>query len=181
MDGHRTHKTSGHHAGVTDVIDLRPDAACKRLRECANQREACEVVREIVSNLLGCEEMALFEVDRNQGHLSLIWSFGIEPKAFHLPSVFKDEALPRVMAGEVYLQHDGVDAGHFSHGRKISAVVPIKFRGKIAGALALLRLLPQKAAIDELDRGVFAVLSREAGEPLFGGATSSPANRERNQ
>lgn len=171
MDGHSIHKTGNNRAATTEVIDLRPDAARKRLRECATQSEACEAIREIVSNLLGCEEMALFHLRPHNTHLSLIWCFGVEPAACHFSAAFKDAALPCVMAGEHYIQqgdtHHGAAAARHA---RVSALLPIKFNGGIAGALALLRLLPQKAMFDPLDHEVFNVLSSEAGKPLFGGA-----------
>lgn len=149
-------------------------AARKRLRESTDQSDACEAIREIVSNLLGCEEMALFQLDRKQGRFSLIWSFGIEARTFHLPKVFVESALPGVMDGDAYIDDGLSDAEMGGHGEKASAFVPIKYRGETAGVLALLRLLPQKGKIDELDRGLFEVLSREAGKPLFSGTAGSP-------
>lgn len=180
MDGHLTDKNAHRAASRTaEIIDVRPDAARRRLRECNSRMEACEAIREIVSNLLGCEEMALFHVKRDHEHLSLIWSFGVEPHACHFPKLFKDTALPCVMAGDHYIQHDGHHPGFHSHRSTVSAVVPIRFKGEVAAALALLRLLPQKPSIDEFDREVFEVLSNEAGEPLFGRSGSGPAGRER--
>lgn len=181
LDGHLIHKTGGNRvtAATADVIDLRPDAARKRLRECTSRHEACEAIREIVSNLLGCEEMALFHLRRGNAHPSLIWCFGVEPAACHFPTLFKHAALPSVMAGEHYIQRDAHHPGAGNHRADVSALVPIKFDGAIAGALALLRLLPQKAAFDQLDREVFNVLSSEAGKPLFCGAAASPDTRER--
>jgi Arc/MetJ-type ribon-helix-helix transcriptional regulator len=65
-------------AAIEEASEPRSEAARERLRECKDRKNACEVVREIVSNLLGCEEMALFEVDRKQQRLELIWSFGLK-------------------------------------------------------------------------------------------------------
>jgi hypothetical protein len=178
LDGHLTHKTGNNRAATTEVIDLRPDAARKRLRECSTQSEACEAIREIASNLLGCEEMALFHLQPRNTRLSLIWCFGVAPAACHFPALFKDAALPRVMAGEHYIQND-THHGAAAHRAPVSALLPIKFNGGIAGALALLRLLPQKPMFDPLDQQVFDVLSSEAGKPLFGGTARRHNDRER--
>ena len=43
--------------------DLRLAAARKRLAESASEEDAIEGLREIVANLLGCEEIGLFKVD----------------------------------------------------------------------------------------------------------------------
>jgi len=181
MDGSLTEAVNEHPSASGDLKDPRPDAAQKRLRECSDQKDACEAIREIVSNLLGCEEMALVQFDRASGGFSLIWSFGIEPKAFHLPAVFQGSGLPRVVAGEPYIEEAPGEPNLGGQGIKASAFVPIHFEGQTAGVLALLRLLPQKTKIDELDRGLLAVVSREAGKPLFGGAANAKARLERKQ
>jgi len=170
---------NGGNTAVEELRDPRPDAARKRLRECTNQPEACEAIREIVSNLLGCEEMALFELDRKRGRFSLIWSFGTEAKTFHLPKMFVETALPGVLAGDAYIDEGFSDALMGGQGERASAFVPILFRRETVGVLALLRLLPQKAKIDEVDRGLFAVLTSEAGRPLFGNAESGRGRSER--
>jgi len=173
-----TEKAGGNPRATEDLQDPRPDAARKRLCECTDQRDACEAIREIVSNLLGCEEMALFQLDGKHKQFLLIWSFGIEPKTCHLEELLSQPALSVVIAGEAYIV-DGfgeTQKGRGQHGR---AFVPIQFKGETAAVLVLLRLLPQKVMIDELDRELFAVLSREAGKPLFSGAPSRPVRRER--
>jgi len=181
MDSQLAQKANGNLRTTKDPRDLRPEAACQRLRECQDQRNACEAIREIVSNLLGCEEMALFQFDPKRARLSLIWSFGIEPKTLHLPEMFRGSAFSGVLAGEAYIDRTSGDPELVGHGEKASAFVPIRFNGETAGVLVLLRLLPQKMKIDELDRGLLAVVSREAGKPLFGCGPSGPARGERNQ
>jgi chemotaxis protein CheD len=165
-------------ASATHEHDMRPDAACKRLRECENRQHACEAIREIVSNLLGCEEMALFQVDRKRGQLSPIWSFGVDPHKLDLPRNLRDSTLSHVLSGETQVREhrgnsDGVDS------TTATAFVPVRFDGQTSAVLVLLRLLPQKTKIDEQDRKLLAVISAEAGEPLFAGHPSTPASRER--
>jgi len=164
---HFAPREHGSLAAVEEPGDPRVAAARKRLRECRDQKSACEVVREIVSNLLGCEEMALFEVNRRQQKLALIWSFGVEPRKLHLPQRLSDSALSAVLVGEACIAQVCGHVGSAGDKDKASAFVPIHFAGQIAGVLALLRLLPQKTNLDELDRAVLAVISSEAGKPLF--------------
>jgi len=179
MDSYLAHREDA--TAIHELGDLRPDAARTRLRECKDQQHACEVIREIVSNLLGCEEMALFQVHRKPARLSLIWSFGIEPAALCLPEYLNDTALSGVLAGHAHIDDGFRGANGIGRHGKASAFVPIRFNRKTAGVLVLLRLLPQKTRIDALDRGLLAVLSREAGKPLFGAAAGSPARRGKNR
>lgn len=153
--------------------DPRQDAARKRLRESRDHLDACEAIREIVSNLMGCEEMALVRLDRASGRASLIWSFGIDPEAFRLPVEFHKSALPALIVGEACIEENSGEAA----GAPVTAFVPIQFKGATAAVLILFKLLPQKSRIEAPDRALFAVLSREAGKPLFGGPASDERNR----
>lgn len=157
---------------ASEKADTRPEAALRRLRECKHRKQACEAVREIVSNLLGCEEMVLFQVKGRKSALSLIWSFGLEGNDFQLPESFKHSALTGVIAGGTYI-HEG--CGHDTNGA-VAAVLPIQFEGETAGVLVLRKMLPQKTKIDEIDRAVFAILSREAGQGLFGEQPATTQN-----
>jgi chemotaxis protein CheD len=157
--------------------DLRAEAARKRLHECKTREQACEVIREIVSNLLGCEEMALFEVDAREKRLTLMWSFGIEPAKRHLRTL-SDEASSDVLTGKVWVAPACGYVGTALDEHQASAFVPIKFGGKTTAVLAMLRLLPQKAKIEEFDRTLLAVISSEAGEPLFTGHGSGKSERK---
>lgn len=179
MDSSVLQRSDKHAAAHEETRDARPDAARKRLRECKSQAEAFEAIREIVSNLLGCEEMALFGLNRRQRRFSLLWSFGMEDKTFHLPNLFVEAALPGVLAGHAYIDEGFSGAEMGGKGETASAFVPIRFQGEMNGVLALFRLLPQKARIDELDRKLFSVLTEGAGRPLFGDPQRRPGKRER--
>jgi len=178
VNGYFAHETDGSRIGAQEVIDLRPDAARKRLRECKSQPEACEAIREIVSNLLGCEEMAVYRFGGKHPGISLVWSFGIEPRVYAAKDLFNPPDLARVMAGEIYVDEESIRADAADRRKKVSAAVPIQFQGKTASALTLFRLLPQKTKIDQCDRELFAVVSAEAGQPLFGKHGSVPGKRE---
>lgn len=179
MDSTVLQGSDKHAAAPEETRDPRPDAARKRLRECKSQAEAFEAIREIVSNLLGCEEMALFGLDRKHRRFSLLWSFGVEDKTFHLPNLFVEAALPGVLAGHAYIDEGFGDSETGGKRETASAFVPIRFHRETHGVLALFRLLPQKARIDELDRKLFAVLTEEAGRPLFVDPQRRPGKRER--
>jgi len=179
MGSHLAQDAGGHTSSTEDVRDARTGAARKRLRECEDQQDACEAIREIVSNLLGCEEMALFQLERDHWRFPLIWSFGIEQKAVQLSKLLRGSALADVIAGQAHISESSGQTGIAGKGEKARAFVPIQFDGRTAAVLVLLRLLPQKAKIDELDRELFAVISREAGKGLFGGLPGSTGRSER--
>jgi hypothetical protein len=149
--------------------DPRLEAAKKRLRESADQADAIEAIREIVTNLLGCEEIGLFTVrDGNeQGSSRLLWSFGIDPQRHKTLEAFDQSALHQVMQGELHIARLANDEHGNHENRSLRAFVPICMHGRIVAVLVMLRLLPQKLGFDEADINLVKLLSSEAGRSLF--------------
>jgi hypothetical protein len=150
--------------------DPRLEAAQKRLRESVDQADAIEAIREIVTNLLGCEEIGLFTVrDGNEpGSSRLLWSFGIDPHRHNTLDAFEQSALHRVLQGELHIARVAHD-GHGNHENSPQrAFVPIYLHGRTVAVLVMLKLLPQKLGFDEADINLVKLLSSEAGRSLFG-------------
>lgn len=174
MENHWIAMMSGNLRATGSPGNARVDAARRRLRECKDQREACEAIREIVSNLVGCEEMALFQLHQKDAQFELLWSFGVDPHDLHVPEVITSSVLPGLLVGETYIAESSNSAKGAAPRAKVSAILPIQLQGETVAVLVLLRLLVQKAKIDEQDTRLFAVIAKEAGNPLFGlGSTDS--------
>lgn len=142
--------------------DLRLGAARKRLSACSGQADAIEAVREIVSNFLGSEEMALFDLHGDKTRA--LWSFGAEAEKCNLLEALNAKALDGMVRGECQVQN--VEAGRFPSGNA-QAFVPLCLGGRTVGVLAILQLLPQKAGFDAADMRLLKLLSDEAGKALF--------------
>lgn len=168
MENHWIAMMSGNLRATGSPGNARVDAARKRLRECREQHEACEAIREIVSNLVGCEEMALFQLHQRNAQFELLWSFGVDPHDLHVPEVISSSVLPGLLAGETHIAEGSSCTKGACPGARASAILPIQLQGKTVAVLVLLRLLLQKAKIDEQDTRVFSVIVKEAGNPLFG-------------
>lgn len=151
-------------SGGDPMNDLRLGTARKRLADSIDERDAIEGLREIVANLLGCEEIGLFKVDRPTGAFQVCWSFGADLENYDLNHALGDRGLQRVMRGEC---HINVVARERSC-TLAQAFVPIRVETQTIAILAILRLLPQKAAFDGADMELLKLLSDEAGNPLFG-------------
>jgi hypothetical protein len=149
--------------------DPRLEAAQKRLRESVDQADAIEAIREIVTNLLGCEEIGLFTVSdgSEQGSNGLLWSFGIDPQRHKTLDAFDQSALGRVLEGELHIAQVAYDAEGNHETRPLRAFVPICLHGRIVAVLVMLKLLPQKLGFDEADINLVKLLSTEAGRCLF--------------
>jgi hypothetical protein len=149
--------------------DPRLEAARKRLRESVDQADAIEAIREIVTNLLGCEEIGLFTVHHGneQGRSGLLWSFGIDPQRHQTLDAFDESALHRVLQGELHIAEVAYDGHDNYENRPLRAFVPISLHGRTVAVLVMLKLLPQKLGFDEADINLVKLLSSEAGRSLF--------------
>jgi chemotaxis protein CheD len=147
-----------------DREDPRLQAAQKRLRESVDRVDALEALREIVSNLLGCEEMALFTME--SGRSGLLWSFGIDPQRHGTLDSFEAASLAHALHGECHIAQMANEAS--DAGPSLRVFVPIFWNGRIVAVLVMLQLLPQKVGFDQADLKLVKLLSEEAGKALFG-------------
>jgi hypothetical protein len=165
-------KATGARVGaVSESHDPRLEAARKRLRESVGRADALEAVREIVTNLLGCEEIGLFTV--NNGNGALLWSFGIDTEKFADLNSFQEVGLQRVLRGELHVTR--VPDGTLNEFPRQRAFIPILHQGRTAAVLVMLKLLPQKLGFDDADIDLVNLLSSEAGRALFDGSANANA------
>lgn len=123
-------------------------------------------VQEIVTNLIGSEEMAIFETDASNSRLMLLASTGIEPGPYQ--EVYLGEgAIGRAAAtGERLVRPEGgslTEDGDAS----LTACIPLKVAGRVVGVLAVFRLLPHKGRLDAIDLDLFDVLAAHAASALL--------------
>jgi GAF domain-containing protein len=145
--------------------ELRLAAARKRLAESLDEDDAIEGLREIVANLLGCEEIGLFKVDPDGKTFSVCWSFGADLENYDLLKALGSAGRHQIMRGQCHVAVE--DRDRTSGMARGQAFVPIRVANQTVGILAILRLLPQKAAFDAHDMELFKLLSEEAAASLF--------------
>jgi len=123
-------------------------------------------VQEIVTNLIGSEEMAIFETDPARDRLTLLASIGIEPGPYQAISV-GDGAIGRAAAtGERVIRNEGGSLTEDGDAA-LTACIPLKVAGRIVGVLAVFRLLPHKGSLDAIDIDLFDVLAAHAASALL--------------
>lgn len=148
--------------------DPRLEAAQKRIRESVGQAETLEAIREVVTNLLGCEEIGLFSVENGKEprKSSLLWSFGIDAEHHATLESFDAGSLERVLQGEFHVAHVPVEGN--KNGRPhLRVFVPIQRKGHTVAVLVMLTLLPQKAGFNDEDLKLVQLLSDETARALF--------------
>jgi transcriptional regulator with GAF, ATPase, and Fis domain len=131
--------------------------ACQRLHSSLDRAEVLLAVREIMMNLIGCEEYALFSTVPG-GLLRCVDSYGMHPDECEKVCL-STEVLWRVLQiGQPYLSSPGDAARRSGVEARISACIPLKMDGTVTGAIALFRLLPQKLGLQKLDQELFQLL-----------------------
>ena len=143
----------------------RLNIATVRLAQVQELPQLYAAVQEIIANLLGSEEMALFACLPQCGILSLLWSQGVNADSFLAIPVGEGVSGQCVSSGTSRCDLDDSEST-LTHERNLSACVVLKANGATVGALALFRLLPQKLAFDSTDRELLTFLETQLGMVL---------------
>ncbi len=135
-------------------------------------------IQEIVANLIGCEELAIFELNADAEELRLIASTGIESGDFQTVPLGVGLIGRVAGSGESYLA-DGRDRnGTLAKEATLTACVPLKIGERVTGAVALFRLLHQKPGLEPLDLELFDLLVCQAGTALYRAALHERFNSQ---
>lgn len=165
VDGERSH------AGIASLY-----VATDRLHASLDRREVLVAIQEIITNLIGCEELAVFEVDPGSKVLKLAASLGIDEGRFaSVP--FGEGVIGEVASsGEPYFapapgsrakQDKAAGAPTVKGALGLTACIPLKRGEVVTGAIAVFRLLAHKAALTAIDRELLSVLIPHAALALY--------------
>ncbi|HYI08738.1 MAG TPA: GAF domain-containing protein [Thermoanaerobaculia bacterium] len=127
-----------------------------------DRRQVLGAIKEIVINLIGSEDFAIFERE-GEDRLRMIDWFDEPPQVFREVS-FGDGIIGQVAATGVQF----VSNGDQSRGVGMAACVPLQVDGRVTGAIAIFRLLPQKHdGLEALDEELLGLLASQAGIALY--------------
>ena len=149
----------------TDLASLY--VASYRLHATLDRGEALTIVQDIICNLIGSEEIALFEADPSRAALSLAVSLGIEPNPFRSVPLGRGLIGRCARTGQMYLAGRDDDAGRRPEERDLTACIPLHYEGLLLGAVAIFRLLPQKSGLVALDHELFELIATHAARALY--------------
>jgi hypothetical protein len=139
--------------------------ASYRLHGTLHRQEVLAGIQEIVANLIGSEELAIYEMNADGTVLRLVASYGIDPAAHASVPVGVGRIGRAAVTGQPDLGPSGIEDG--AGEAHLTACVPLKLDGRVTGALALFRLLPQKAGFEALDHELFDLLATHAATALY--------------
>lgn len=139
-------------------------AAMERLYGAAGRADALEAIQEIVVNLVGSEELAVFELTEDGRRLTATHAFGLAPATLRDVSIGCG-TIGRVAAdGIAFVTADGTPAA--ADPPRLSACIPLKLGEKVTGALAVYGLLDHKRTLRALDRELLALIEKHAAAAL---------------
>jgi hypothetical protein len=141
--------------------------ASYRLHGTLDRAEVIAAIQEIIANLVGSEEAALFEIDPDKQALELVASFGVDRD--ECPSIPLGSGLIGLTArtGEILVVDPAQVSGAVGLESRLTACVPLKLDGTVTGVVAIFGLLPQKGGIEDLDRELFDLLAPPAAFALY--------------
>jgi len=135
--------------------------ASYQLHSSVDRQDVLQTIHEIVINLIGSEEVAIFERDLS-GNFRLISSIGVGHSNIRSFALGEGPIGRRLISGGVFVQD--VAGDHDDH---LTACVPLKVGDSITGAIAVFRLLPHKGAFERVDRELFELLAVHAAMALY--------------
>jgi len=130
---------------------MRLNAANARLIQSLEQGDVFEAIAEIIANLIGSEEVAVFDYKPAEQTFSLAWSSrdevdGLQP--FLCGAGMFGSA---VRQGMSQFQERQPETALLPHERNLTACIVLKAGGEIVGVIAIFGLLPQKDNLEWAD------------------------------
>ena len=133
--------------------------AAARLHTNLDRSGVLAAIREILSDLIGSQGMAVFELDADGETLSLVESSGVDSTSMRRIALGTGLIGAVAKTGAAYFSDDGES--------KVVACVPLKIGASVTGAIAVFRLLEQKQQLDISDRELLDFMSTHAALALY--------------
>jgi len=130
---------------------MRLNAANARLIQSLEQGDAFEAIAEIIANLIGCEEVAIFDYHPGEQSFSLAWTSGVEAAAMQ-PFLCGAGMFGRtVEQGVSQYRERQRDISLLPHEKTLTACIILKSSREVVGVVAMFGLLPQKSQLEWAD------------------------------
>lgn len=148
--------------------------ASYQLHSTLDFNEVVRIVMEIVINLIGSEEFALYLVDENEQELTLVASEGLDESQTTIIEVGKGIIGTAAQQGESYYIADLTQHNE----EEPLAVIPLKIKDQVIGILAIFKLLMQKDGFTPVDHELFSLLAGHAATALFSARLYTQSERK---
>lgn len=150
---------------ISDLANLY--VAAYRVSGTLERAKVVSAIEEIIINILGSEELAIFEIAEDGRELVLASSFGIEAREFQRIDLGSGVIGRVAQSGDAYLPIGSDEPRETCAGLEINACVPLVVDGRVTGAIAVFRLLQQKERLTESDGELLNLLGTHAATALY--------------
>jgi hypothetical protein len=183
LDAHRSHRSelirrvaqieSSSRAAATQRAEVEQQyatltnlfVATHRLHETLDRNEVLTTLEDIVINIVGSEEIAIYE--HAAGRLTLASSFGLgSDPATTLPAD-RGPVGRAVSSGAIVLGRDLEDDERVGAAANLTAAVPLKVGERVIAVVVIYRLLRQKPVLTPGDEELLDLLATHGGTALY--------------
>ncbi|MGH7437301.1 MAG: GAF domain-containing protein [Polyangiaceae bacterium] len=146
----------------TSLVQLT--VASQLLTASLEREDVLSAIEEVVVNMVGSEEFAIFDLDIDGQSLRVARARGIDPRGPRMR--LAGGAMRHAMSSGRTLVIKRREIGGETDGG-LTAAIPLRIESQATGVIAVFRLLEQKAGLDPTDLELFEVLSRQAAMALY--------------
>ena len=129
----------------------RLNAASARLLQAIELGDVYEAMGEIIGNLVGCEEVAIFQHDSSEQTFSLVWSTGVEKETLRQFGLGAGLIGRATHEGASQFRDRRMGAPLLPHETNLTGCVPLRLDREVIGVIVILGLLPQKNGLEWAD------------------------------
>ena len=140
-------------------------AAISELHGAESPSDVVIVIKEIVANLLGCEEMGVFQVWPLGPVFTYVDGIGIDADKFATLPPSHPLVQAAFTTGQVIIPADPTTESVL--GRPAAAIVPLRDGATVCGIVVLFTLLRQKPVLEREDAELLDAVATHAGRALI--------------
>lgn len=129
----------------------RLNVASARLLQAVELGDVYEAIGEIVGNLIGSEEVAIFQHHFANQTFSVVWSVGVEKETLQQFGMGAGLIGRTAHEGTSQFRDRRTGTPLLPHETNLTACIPLKLDREVIGVIVIFGLLPQKSGLEWAD------------------------------
>jgi hypothetical protein len=140
--------------------------ATARIHTSLHHSDVLVAIQEIVTNLIGSEQLAVFEVDRGRASLRLCSAHGVDRAALEGVRFGVGLIGGCAKSGRSFTTGQPPVTAPLGIETELTACIPLVLNGSVTGVVAIFRLLAHKQRLAPIDYELFSLLATQASIAL---------------
>ena len=141
--------------------------ATLRLHGSIDHNDVLAAIHEIIINLLGSEELAVFELPVQGSTLFLSSSHGIDRTPLERVPLGVGTIGECAASGRTFIATTASSSARSEPEANLTACVPLMVEGVVTGAVAIFRLLGHKPGLEPIDHELLSLIGSHAATALY--------------